>query len=108
MIDFSDPGDISVFIDEKQISKLETHMEKKGYLEGHVMASAFNSLRASDLIWAFFIRNYLHGKPPLPFDILFRNADSTNMPSKMHSQYLRWMYLQNDLIKPGKININNI
>ncbi|MDP3561833.1 MAG: class I poly(R)-hydroxyalkanoic acid synthase [Legionellaceae bacterium] len=107
MIDFSDPGDISVFIDEQQISKLENHMSNKGYLEGHIMASAFNSLRASDLIWAFFIRNYLHGKPPVPFDILFWNADSTNMPSKMHSQYLRWMYLYNDLIKPGKIRINN-
>jgi polyhydroxyalkanoate synthase len=107
MIDFSDPGDISVFIDEKQITKLEEHMSNKGYLEGHIMASAFNSLRASDLIWAFFIRNYLHGKPPVPFDILFWNVDSTNMPSKMHSQYLRWMYLYNDLVKPGKIRIND-
>jgi polyhydroxyalkanoate synthase len=107
MIDFSDPGDISVFIDEKQISTLEKHMNKKGYLDGQMMASAFNSLRASDLIWAFFIRNYLHGKPPAPFDLLFWNADSTNMPSKMHSQYLRWMYLYNDLVKPGKIRIND-
>lgn len=107
MIDFSDPGDISVFIDEKQIDKLEKHMHRKGYLEGHFMASAFNALRASDLIWAFFIRNYLHGKPPVPFDLLFWNMDSTNMPAKMHSEYLRWMYLHNDLIKPGKIKINN-
>ena len=108
MIDFSDSGDISVFIDEQQIAKLEEHMRHKGYLEGHIMASAFNSLRASDLIWACFIRNYLYGKPPAPFDILFWNADSTNMPSKMHSQYLRWMYLYNDLVKPGKIRINDI
>jgi len=107
MIDFSDPGDISVFIDEKQISKLEKYMAEKGYLDGHFMAIAFNSLRASDLIWAFFIRNYLHGKPPVPFDILFWNVDSTNMPAKMHSEYLRWMYLNNDLVKPGKIHINN-
>ena len=70
MIDFSDPGDISVFIDEMQIAKLENHMNIKGYLEGHLMASAFNSLRASDLIWAFFIRNYLHGKPPYGCRIL--------------------------------------
>lgn len=107
MIDFSDPGDISVFIDEKQIAKLEEHMKKKGYLEGHFMASAFNSLRASDLVWAYFIRNYLHGKPPVPFDLLFWNMDSTNMPAKMHSEYLRWMYLHNDLVKPGKIHIND-
>ena len=107
MIDFSDPGDISVFIDEKQIAKLEEHMSSRGYLDGHIMANAFNSLRASDLIWAFFIRNYLHGLPPVPFDILFWNGDSTNMPSKMHSQYLRWMYLYNDLVKPGKIRIND-
>jgi len=108
MIDFSDPGDISVFIDEKQIAKLEERMKTKGYLEGDLMASAFNSLRASDLVWAFFIRNYLHGKPPVPFDMLFWNMDTTNMPAKMHSEYLRWMYLHNDLVKPGKICINNI
>ncbi len=108
MIDFSDPGDIAVFVDEQQIAKVETRMQKNGYLEGEWMASAFNSLRASDLIWAFFIRNYLHGKPPPPFDMLFWNMDTTNMPARMHSQYLRWMYLHNDLIKPGKIVINNV
>ncbi len=108
LIDFSDPGDISVFIDEQQISKIERHMKKKGYLEGQYMASAFNSLRSSDLIWAFFIRNYLHGKPPVPFDLLFWNGDSTNMPAKMHSEYLRSMYLNNDLIKPGSMVMNQV
>ncbi|KTD19648.1 PHA/PHB synthase family protein [Legionella londiniensis] len=107
LLDFSDPGDISVFIDEEQIARLEEKMNLDGYLDGHFMASAFNSLRASDLIWSFFIRNYLSGKPPVPFDILYWNADSTNMPAKMHSQYLRWMYLHNDLIKSNKIVINN-
>lgn len=106
MIDFTDPGDIAVFIDEKQITELEERMSAKGYLEGHFMASAFNSLRASDLIWSFFIKNYLRGKPPVPFDILYWNADTTNMPAKMHSQYLRWMYLHNSLVKPGKIRLN--
>lgn len=108
MIDFTDPGDIAVFIDEKQIAKLEEHMKATGYLEGHFMASAFNSLRASDLIWSFFIKHYLRGKSRVPFDILYWNADTTNMPAKMHSQYLRWMYLHNDLIKPGKIRLNHI
>ena len=108
MIDFSDPGDISVFIDEEQISKLEKRMQVKGFLEGHFMASAFNSLRASDLIWSFFIKHYLRGKTHVPFDLLYWNADTTNMPALMHSQYLRWMYLHNNLVKPGKINLNNI
>ncbi|BCA96686.1 class I poly(R)-hydroxyalkanoic acid synthase [Legionella antarctica] len=107
MIDFSDPGDISVFIDEQQIKKLEEKMESKGYLAGKFMASSFNSLRANDLIWSFFIKNYLRGKNPVPFDILFWNADSTNMPATMHSQYLRWMYLHNDLVKAGKICLND-
>ena len=107
MIDFSDPGDIAVFIDEQQIVKLEEEMEAKGYLAGKFMASSFNSLRANDLIWSFFIKNYLRGKNPVPFDILYWNADSTNMPATMHSQYLRWMYLHNDLVKPGKIRLND-
>ncbi|WP_051555121.1 PHA/PHB synthase family protein [Legionella fairfieldensis] len=107
MIDFSDPGDISVFIDEQQILRIEEEMHAKGFLDGRFMASTFNSLRANDLVWSFFIKNYLQGKNPVPFDILFWNADVTNMPAKMHSQYLRWMYLHNDLIKPGKIHLDH-
>ncbi|MGQ3888422.1 PHA/PHB synthase family protein [Legionella sp. CNM-1927-20] len=107
MIDFSDPGDISVFIDEHQIRHLEEQMKLKGYLDGRFMASTFNSLRANDLVWSFFIKNYLQGQNPVPFDILYWNADATNMPAKMHSQYLRWMYLHNNLIKPGKIKLNH-
>jgi poly[(R)-3-hydroxyalkanoate] polymerase subunit PhaC len=107
LIDFSDPGDIAIYIDEEQINILEQEMNKKGYLDGNYMATTFNSLRANDLIWSFFIKNYLHGKNPVPFDILYWNNDSTNMPAKMHSQYLRSMYLHNDLIKPGKMKINN-
>lgn len=108
LLDFSEPGDISVFLDEQQIEKIESMMEKKGYLAGEFMASSFNSLRANDLIWSFFIKNYLQGKQPVPFDLLYWNADSTNMPATMHSQYLRWMYLHNDLIKPGKIRLNKV
>jgi polyhydroxyalkanoate synthase len=107
MIDFSDPGDIAVFIDEQQIKEMEKEMDSKGYLAGKFMASSFNSLRANDLIWSFFIKNYLQGKNPVPFDILFWNSDSTNMPATMHSQYLRWMYLHNNLVKPGKIRLND-
>ena len=107
MIDFSDPGDISVFIDEQQIVRIEEEMHSKGFLDGRFMASTFNSLRANDLVWSFFIKNYLQGKNPVPFDILYWNADATNMPAKMHSQYLRWMYLHNDLVKSGKIHLNH-
>ena len=106
LIDFKNPGDISVYIDEQQIDKLEQKMQKKGYLEGQFMANAFNSLRASDLIWSFFIKHYLRGQSPVPFDILYWNSDATNMPATMHSEYLRWMYLHNDLIKPNQIKLN--
>lgn len=108
LIDFSDPGDICVFIDEMQVQELETRMSKQGYLEGHFMANAFNSLRAKDLIWSPFIKHYLRGEPHVPFDVLYWNADNTNMPAKMHSEYLRWLYLENQLIKPDKIKLNNI
>lgn len=82
-------------------------MAAKGYLEGQFMAASFNSLRANDLVWSFFIKNYLQGKDPVPFDILHWNADCTNMPATMHSQYLRWMYLENNLIKPAAIHLNH-
>lgn len=108
MIDFSDPGDISVYIDEHQIARLEEEMKLKGYLDGRFMASTFNSLRANDLVWTFFIKNYLQGKNPVPFDILYWNADATNMPAKMHSTYLRWMYLHNYLVQPGKVSLNHV
>ena len=107
MIDFSDPGDIAVYIDEEQIRHLEHRMNEKGYLDGHLMANAFNSLRSSDLVWSFYIKNYLRGQNPVPFDILYWNSNNTNLPAKMHSEYLRSMYLNNDLIKPGKIKIKN-
>src|SRR5262245_41609281 len=81
-------------------------MQSTGFLDGNFMASTFNSLRANELIWSFFIKNYLQGQSPVPLDVLFWNSDVTNMPAKMHSEYLRWMYLQNDLIKPGKIRLN--
>jgi len=106
LIDFSEPGDLGVYIDEQQIANIEKTMRELGYLDGRFIASAFNSLRANDLIWSFFIRNYLQGKEPVPFDMLHWNADLTNMPLTMQSQYLRWMYLHNDLIKPGKIRLN--
>jgi polyhydroxyalkanoate synthase len=103
MLDFSEVGELSVFIDNEQIVQMEEHMEQKGYLEGQHMASAFNLLRANDLIWSFVVKNYLLGEEPFPFDLLYWNSDSTRMPKKMHSFYLRNMYLNNRLREPGGI-----
>ncbi len=106
MTDFSEPGELSVFLDEGQISNLEKKMFERGYLEGSEMAGTFNMLRANDLIWSFVVNNYLMGKDPFPFDLLYWNSDSTRMPAKMHSFYLRNMYLENRLIEPGGIEID--
>ncbi|MEM7652359.1 MAG: alpha/beta fold hydrolase, partial [Pseudomonadota bacterium] len=92
MVDFSDAGELSVFIDEEQLRALEERMNEKGYLDGAAMASTFNMLRANDLIWSFVVNNYLLGKDPFPVDRLYWNTDSTRKPAAMHSFYLRKMY----------------
>ncbi len=103
LLDFSVPGDLGVFIDEGLVADLEKKMQERGYLEGSEMAAAFNMLRSNDLIWSFVVNNYLMGKDPFPFDLLYWNSDSTRMPYKMHSDYLRNMYLKNLLREPGGI-----
>ena len=105
MVDFTEAGELGVFIDEEQLNALETKMQKRGFLEGREMATTFNMLRANDLIWSFVVNNYLLGQDPFPFDLLYWNDDSTRMPARMHSFYLRRMYQQNDLIKPGGIEL---
>jgi polyhydroxyalkanoate synthase len=97
-----------VFIDEKQVANLEKKMNKRGYLEGAEMASTFNLLRSNDLVWSFIINNYLLGKAPLPFDLLYWNSDSTRMPAKMHSFYLRNMYMKNLIGIPGGIELAGV
>jgi polyhydroxyalkanoate synthase len=108
LLDFSEPGDLGVFIDEEQITALEAKMAEAGYLDGTSMASAFNLLRANDLIWSFYVNNYLLGKDPAPFDLLFWNSDATRMPAAMHSFYLRNMYLHNRLREPGGITLAGV
>ncbi len=108
MLDFSIPGELGVFIDEQQVSILEKKMAERGYLEGSEMAGTFNMLRANDLIWSFVVNNYLMGKEPFPFDLLFWNSDSTRMPYKMHSFYLRNMYMNNLLREPGGITLAGV
>jgi polyhydroxyalkanoate synthase len=108
LLDFSAPGELGVFIDEAQVENLEKKMNERGYLEGAEMASTFNLLRANDLVWSFVINNYLLGKDPFPFDLLYWNSDSTRMPARMHSFYLRNMYLKNLLGVPGGITLEGV
>jgi polyhydroxyalkanoate synthase len=108
MLDFSIPGELGVFIDEQQVSNLEKKMAERGFLEGTEMAGTFNMLRSNDLIWSFVVNNYLMGKDPFPFDLLFWNSDSTRMPYAMHSFYLRNMYMKNLLKEPGGITLNGV
>jgi len=98
-VDFTHAGDLKVFVDEEQIANVEESMATKGYLEGARMATAFNMLRSRDLIWPYVINNYLRGKEPMPFDLLYWNSDSTRMPAANHSFYMRNCYLENRLTK---------
>ena len=106
LVDFVESGDMSVFIDTEQLAALEARMNEKGYLDAQDMATSFNMLRANDLIWSFVVGNYLLGKEPVPFDLLYWNSDATRMPAAMHSFYLRNMYQENNLAKPGGITLD--
>ncbi|MFI4887356.1 MAG: class I poly(R)-hydroxyalkanoic acid synthase [Burkholderiales bacterium] len=108
LIDFTAAGELEVFIDEAQVAALEKKMAERGYLEGSEMANTFNMLRANDLIWSFVINNYLLGRDPFPFDLLHWNCDSTRMPARMHSYYLRNMYMNNKLREPGGLALAGV
>lgn len=107
-VDFSQAGDLKVFIDEKQLQHLEKRMACIGYLDGKDMAMSFNMLRANDLIWSFVVNNYLLGQKPPDFDLLYWNSDYTRQPAALHSFYLRNMYLKNRLIEPGGIELDGV
>ena len=103
--DFSEAGELSVFVDEAQLEALKAKMDSEGgVLPGSKMAGAFNMLRANDLIWSFVINNYLLGKQPMPFDLLYWNSDTTRMPEKLHLSYLRQCYKENALAS-GKMEL---
>jgi polyhydroxyalkanoate synthase subunit PhaC len=108
LLDFSEVGDTSVFMDEPQIEYIERQMMQNGYLDSRSMATMFNMLRANDLIWSNVINNYLMGKEPPAFDLLYWNNDGTRMARAAHSFYLRNTYLENNLIKPNKIVLKGI
>jgi len=105
-VDFTHAGDLKVFVDEEQVKAIEERMAQRGYLEGRAMATVFNLLRSNDLLWPYVINNYLKGKSPFPFDLLYWNADATRMPAANHSFYLRNCYLDNRLSK-GEVVIGN-
>jgi polyhydroxyalkanoate synthase len=105
LLDFGDPGELGVFLDDRQIQALERRMTRRGYLDGGEMALTFSLLRANDLIWSFYIHNYLLGHRAYAFDLLYWNADSTRMPAAMHSFYLRQMYLHNRLRQPDALSL---
>jgi len=105
-VDFTYAGDLKVFVDEEQIAAIEEKMAERGYLDSGAMAGVFNMLRSNDLIWPYVINNYLRGKAPFPFDLLYWNSDATRLPAANHSFYLRNCYLDNTLSK-GKMILGN-
>lgn len=105
LTDFQDPGDLCVFIDEQQVKRLEDKVNNQGYLSGKELATSFNMLRSNDLIWSYVVNNYLKGQTPPPFDILYWNGDSTNLPAEMYTYYINKMYLENKLSEKDGLTI---
>ncbi len=108
LLNFEDSGDLRLFMDDEQLQMMDREMAEKGVLEAKKLQQTFSLLRSNDLIWSFVVNNYLMGREPFPFDLLYWNDDSTNMPAAMHSFYLRKMYRDNLLVKPGGIRMNDI
>ncbi|MGH6898806.1 MAG: PHA/PHB synthase family protein [Geminicoccaceae bacterium] len=108
LFDFKEVGEVAVFIDDEQLARMEKHIADKGYLEGHHMADMFNMMRENDLIWSFVVNNYLMGREPPPFDLLYWNADSTRLPATMLLFYLRKVYQQNLLMQPGGLSLAGV
>ena len=106
-IDFEKAGDLLVYVDDEQVKWIEERMSEKGYLPGRRMADAFNLLRSNDLIWSYVVNNYMLGREPMPFDLLYWNADTTRMPAGVHSTYLRECYLNNRLSQ-GKMVLDGV
>ncbi len=106
-VDFSEAGELTIFVDEKQLADMKQNMEKQGYLDGKTMSNTFNMLRSNDLIWSFVINNYMKGKDPFPFDLLYWNGDNTRLTRACHLQYLDDMYKNNNLVKPGAVSLND-
>jgi polyhydroxyalkanoate synthase len=104
-LDFSDTGILDIFIDEASVKKREKEMGKGGIMKGQDLSSTFSFLRPNDLVWNYVVGNYLKGETPPPFDLLYWNSDSTNLPGPYYAWYLRNTYLENNLVKPGKATV---
>ncbi|NQW80072.1 MAG: class I poly(R)-hydroxyalkanoic acid synthase [Polaromonas sp.] len=105
LLDFSDTGILDIFIDETAVKFREMQMGQGGLLKGQDLASTFSFLRPNDLVWNYVVGNYLKGETPPPFDLLYWNSDSTNLPGPFYAWYLRNTYFENNLIKPGKLTV---
>jgi polyhydroxyalkanoate synthase len=105
LLDFTDTGILDVFIDEAFVEYREKEMGKGGLMKGQDLASTFSFLRPNDLVWNYVVGNYLKGETPPPFDLLYWNSDSTNLPGPYYAWYVRNTYLENNLIKPGKLTV---
>ena len=105
LLDFSDTGILDIFIDESSVNYRETQMGRGGLLKGQDLASTFSFLRPNDLVWNYVVGNYLKGETPPPFDLLYWNSDSTNLPGPFYAWYLRNTYFENNLVKPGKLTV---
>jgi len=105
LLDFKDPGEIGIYINEKIVQAMESYIDKLGYYDGRLVAFSFSTLKENNLIWSFFVNNYLKGQDPLPFDLLYWNSDSTNLPAAMYKFYLREMYVNNRLKEPNALEV---
>ncbi len=108
LVDFREVGEASVFIDEDQLQAMEKHIGEVGYLEGRHLAQMFSMMRENDLIWSFVVNNYLMGRGPMPFDLLYWNSDSTRLPASMLLYYLREIYQKNGLIAPDRLELDGV
>jgi polyhydroxyalkanoate synthase len=108
LLDFSDTGVLDVFVDEAQVALREQNMARGGLMPGRDLATTFSSLRPNDLVWNYVQQNYLQGKTPAAFDLLYWNADSTNLPGPMVCWYLRNTYLENKLMVPGALTVAGV
>jgi polyhydroxyalkanoate synthase len=105
-VDFSEAGDLSLFVGDEQMKLIQQIAGDKGYMDGRYMAATFNLLRGRDLIWSYVVNNYLMGEDYPPFDLLHWNGDTTNLPAKWHQTYLKQLYQENRLVRPGGITID--
>jgi polyhydroxyalkanoate synthase subunit PhaC len=107
-VDFEDSGDLRVFVDDEQLKLVDDLSKDTGLLDASYMSTTFNLLRSNDLVWSYVVSNYLLGKEPFPFDLLYWNSDSTRMPRAMHLYYLKTMYNDNKLVVPNAVTLAKV